>query len=790
MISVADLVDLEYEKRLNKALEQEEKDKRKKIVEQEEKDKRFEKVVEQEEKDRRLKKVAEQEEKDKRLNKVTEQEQKDKRLKKVAEQEENDKKWKEEYEKRLNKALEQEEKDKRKKVIEQEEKDKRFEKVVEQEEKDRRLKKVAKQEEKDKRLNKVAEQEQKDKRLKKLENWVCIAIGGKEYSICAEAYKFTGRPLGFWFGLRFVLKRVDYMLECVMNKIQTNGQVENQSGLNLQCLFYNQQSVIVGRKQFASIFFRSFTTSSINLSLLEARSFAWRTKILSAQEENEAVQLNLNEKFRVESTLPLLGEKCLIDSDKDVAFLFQQYRSEGLKDIKIPPEEYYEDDFHWSDASNDDESSNGFGAAGNVDGEVGDNDGASEDEDAVSRHMKARKMKPTTHALEYITTQMPLPHGLLRRWGFIRSHKGSCVKPLDAELGRVHFLEIHKRKLFRARRLAIGMTQKQHAKFFAWLFKYNHILQITNSRSMIELRKEDFWEGCRHFIGIDGCHLKGHYGGVVSKAANIPNFVETMGSVKDVNEGAYKWLLENEPDQWSKHAFNTTTKLKVGIEWITPLPPVVRRKINKMIEAARNVKVWYLGSDEFEVDDENANQCKTHVLVLGKQLCDCGMWQLSGIPCVHAIAYLLHKNISNYEHYVDSKLRISMYLQTYAYMVHPVPDKTSWPEVSDEYIWPPYRQPKRIFVSTMTAPFSGARFAANLSQVFGSRGQPSQECNGEVLLFAVVIVELWESDETPADVLEWVGILSWRDSEWDKKETGRIEEDIQKSEEWKIGEDI
>ncbi|XP_031286436.1 uncharacterized protein LOC116145143 [Pistacia vera] len=218
----------------------------------------------------------------------------------------------------------------------------------------------------------------------------------------------------------------------------------------------------------------------------------------------------------------------------------------------------------------------------------------------------------------------------------------------------------------------------------------------------------------------------------VSKAANRPDFVKAMGSVKDVDEGAYKWLLENEPGQWSRHAFDTTAKsdhitndmsecfnsrlgedwelpilsllelylrrvmkrlqcrLKAGTEWITPLPPVVHRKINKMIEAARNVKVWYPGSDEFEVDDENANPCKTHVLVLGKQLCDCGMWQLSRIPCVHAIACLLHKNISNYEHHVDLKLRDSMYLQTYAYMVHPVPNKTSWPE--------------RTFVPTTTAP--------------------------------------------------------------------------------------
>ncbi|KAJ0052854.1 hypothetical protein Pint_01510 [Pistacia integerrima] len=183
----------------------------------------------------------------------------------------------------------------------------------------------------------------------------------------------------------------------------------------------------------------------------------------------------------------------------------------------------------------------------------------------------------------------------------------------------------------------------------------------------------------------------------MSKAANRPDFIKAMGSVKDVDEGVYKWLLENEPDQWSRHAFDTTTKSY-------HITNNMSECFNSWLGEDRKLPILSLlelyrcrvmkRSDEFEVDDENVNPCKTHVLVLGKQLCDCGMWQLSGIPCVHVIACLLHKNISNYEHYVDPKLRILMYLQTYAYMVHLVPDKTSWPEVSDEYIWPPYSQPK------------------------------------------------------------------------------------------------
>ncbi|KAJ0039139.1 hypothetical protein Pint_23857 [Pistacia integerrima] len=381
---------------------------------------------------------------------------------------------------------------------------------------------------------------------------------------------------------------------------------------------------------------------------------------------------------------------------------------------------------------------------------LGDNDGGN--------------MKLTTHALEHITTQMPLPHRLPRRWGDSFGYtREVMLSPLDAELGRVtNPRSMIKLRLVREEdldSLTIRERVRQSPRFKRFFVSFT-------------VQKRGFLEGCRHFIGIDGCHLKCHYDGVllsavsvdansgyslwqyvfeaenndawgfflgllhdflgdlehvtfmsdrqkVSKTANRLDFVKVMGCVKDVDEGAYKWLLENELDQWSRHAFDTIAKsdhitnnmsecfnswlgedrelpilsllelyrrrvmkrlqciFKAGIEWIIPLPPVIHIKINKMIEATRNVKVWYLGSEDFEVDDDNVNPCKTHVLVLGKQLCDCRMWQLSGIPCVHAIACLLHKNISNFEHYVDQKLRIPMYLQTYAYMVHLVPDKTS-----------------------------------------------------------------------------------------------------------------
>ncbi|XP_044508956.1 uncharacterized protein LOC123227891 [Mangifera indica] len=343
--------------------------------------------------------------------------------------------------------------------------------------------------------------------------------------------------------------------------------------------------------------------------------------------------------------------------------------------------------------------------------------------------------------------------------------------------------------------------------------------------------KKGFLEGCRRFIGVDGCHLKGHFGGVllsavaidansgifplaicvcevenndswgyflgmlkefmgdvlpitfmsdrqkgiihalqtqwpnaksrfcarhvyanfrktfpgvhlrnlfwaISRASNKVDFHEALNKMKAVDETAYKWVIDNEPDQWSRFGFDTEAKsdhitnnmsetfnswlgegrelpilsllelyrrrimkrlysrLKAGTEWVTPLPPLVVKKLNKSIETARNVSISYAGLQEFEVIDMNGIPSKTYTLNLDKRICDCGMWQLSGIPCQHAICSILHMNFPTIDKFVDDRLQISAYMRTYAEIIHPIPDKRTWPEECEDKLQPPVRHGK------------------------------------------------------------------------------------------------
>ncbi|KAJ0042627.1 hypothetical protein Pint_18290 [Pistacia integerrima] len=396
------------------------------------------------------------------------------------------------------------------------------------------------------------------------------------------------------------------------------------------------------------------------------------------------------------------------------------------------------------------------------------------------------------HAREFIIIERQQLLGWLKKLGdFIRSQKGSSIKPLVDELGRKHYLQLSRSKLYRANQLAKGRSDKLHAESFTGLLKYDHIVKHTNPGSMYNVKsvspegipnfqrcflgfaaqKKRFIEGCRHFIGVDGCHLKGPYGGVllsvvsmdansgvfpiaiticeienkeswryfmtllkefigdidpitimsdrrraygfggcilhcwpnasvrhcarhvyanfrkkfpglrlrnlfwaVSRAANIIDFQQAMKKVEAVDREAHRWMIENDVRSWSRHAFDLDSKsdhvtnnmcevfnswlgenrelpilsllehyrrrvmvqmqarAKARNDWVTTVPPVVHRKINGLIESARNIEAIWPGSDEFEVVDNNCLPSRRYILNLQSQTCERGMWQLCRSP--------------------------------------------------------------------------------------------------------------------------------------------------------------
>ncbi|KAK3223222.1 hypothetical protein Dsin_010247 [Dipteronia sinensis] len=68
----------------------------------------------------------------------------------------------------------------------------------------------------------------------------------------------------------------------------------------------------------------------------------------------------------------------------------------------------------------------------------------------------------------------------------------------------------------------------------------------------------------------------------------------------------------------------------------------------------------------------------------------CGAWQLSGLPCKHAMASLSHKRYhdgsSEPAQFVHALLKNDAYTQTYQPIIHPIHDQRTWPEIPNDKI--------------------------------------------------------------------------------------------------------
>ena len=99
-------------------------------------------------------------------------------------------------------------------------------------------------------------------------------------------------------------------------------------------------------------------------------------------------------------------------------------------------------------------------------------------------------------------------------------------------------------QLYRAKLLAKDGNDGSHTDSFKFLKKYMENLRSINLRTVVkfehferhnldeipkfkrvfvcfEAMKKGFLEGCRPFIGLDGCHLKGPFGGIALSAVAL-----------------------------------------------------------------------------------------------------------------------------------------------------------------------------------------------------------------------------------------------------------------------------
>nr|CAD1837347.1 unnamed protein product [Ananas comosus var. bracteatus] len=194
-----------------------------------------------------------------------------------------------------------------------------------------------------------------------------------------------------------------------------------------------------------------------------------------------------------------------------------------------------------------------------------------------------------------------------------------------------------------------------------------------------------------------------------AQACSLEEFNASIESIRNISNEAANWVMASNPENWSDALFKgsrydhySSNILDFFSTWIpikressiVHIIDSIRGKLTEMIESRREVSSAWFGSltpsMEQKLEREASKAGKLNVLCssdtvfevrgntiyvvnIGNSECTCRRWQLSGIPCMHAVAVFNRIGRSVYD-YCMGYFKIDCYHLTYSDSVHPIPD--------------------------------------------------------------------------------------------------------------------
>ncbi|KAL0391466.1 UNVERIFIED_CONTAM: hypothetical protein Slati_4531700 [Sesamum latifolium] len=112
--------------------------------------------------------------------------------------------------------------------------------------------------------------------------------------------------------------------------------------------------------------------------------------------------------------------------------------------------------------------------------------------------------------------------------------------------------------------------------------------------------------------------------------------------------------------------------------------PNIIKKTEIQRKESRNCFPSWAGEDKYEV----MHFMQNHIVYLKDRFCSCGMFQLVGYPCCHAIAALDYHRL-DVEGYIDDCFSKAVYMKVYSNMVNPVPGMHDYEDSGMGKVQPP-----------------------------------------------------------------------------------------------------
>ena len=218
----------------------------------------------------------------------------------------------------------------------------------------------------------------------------------------------------------------------------------------------------------------------------------------------------------------------------------------------------------------------------------------------------------------------------------------------------------------------------------------------------------------------------------LARVANHAGFNQVLDSIKEDSEKAANWMMKEPVEKWARHAFEPSIKadhvsnnmsecfnswirddrdkpilqllenlrrkimVRFSEKWAEVerlndiITPYAREYLTMNEKEARKLQVIHGRGNWYETID---NEGVKILVNLGNATCDCGMWQINGLPCTHAVAVFMYNRefAHNHVHWFYSKQAWQL---TYEGVINPIPEESRWPEFQSETIQPPVKRTK------------------------------------------------------------------------------------------------
>ncbi|KAK8683970.1 hypothetical protein V6N13_040009 [Hibiscus sabdariffa] len=243
-------------------------------------------------------------------------------------------------------------------------------------------------------------------------------------------------------------------------------------------------------------------------------------------------------------------------------------------------------------------------------------------------------------------------------------------KSLKQDIFRDYSIFVHLSKCTRAKNLALEILHGNIKEQYKKLYDYLSELRSSNPGTTTILKldegiferlyicmqalKDGFKAGCRPIICLDGCHLKGHYGGhllaVVGMDADGCLYPIAFAIMEAETESSWCWFMEILKTELNNSHHITFMNDK-----------------QKMLAC----EGWW---SNYQVSCGPQDQ---HSVNIQTSACSCRRWQLTGIPCIYAISVILYLE-DRLVNYVDPCYSVSTQKAIYSHFIKPMRGENQW----------------------------------------------------------------------------------------------------------------